>query len=1384
MDIYRYQPNRLGLFNFWYHTDSVFEFVDGKLFVRGANGSGKSVTTTMAVPLLLDGDKSPNRLDPFGGRSRLMVDLLLGEKNISDKDEAIGYLYFEFKKGSSYLTLGIGMHGKRKERTCDYWYFIINDGRRIGKDFFLYSEENFHGEIKKCPLIKSKLEEQIGRGGEFTTSQTKYMEIVNQYLFGFDSVKTFKELIHILIQLRSPKLSRNTKPIDISNLLSDSLPELTDEDLSPMIQTIETIDAHQEKLQKLENTLKYLKELQIAYQTYNEYRAYGIAKENLEAEKQLDRAIQILKGDQRKLEQHKIELTELIEQLAYLETEKKVLDMEEENLKGHQVFSLRQQQSQYEEESLGLERSMEILDDKYYDTSIKLNAIIKVQKDNTFVKEKLKGSISLIIDELSGLCNQTFFIAHNQFLFHLEENKIDDLNIFRKNWEEELDTYQKALASILKLVQEVDICKAVEQEAEEVLDRVEQQLETIKQKERELQKETISIRENLDNNLLIWQAQAKVLVLEEKSKQELIGFLESFLYEEIEEAVQEIVLWCDKQKKVQEKLILQELEEYRFIIKEEGKIQANLNNQITEIESKSEIEPVYSKVEEDCHNALREQGVLFRKFFEAVDFHPEVDELTRKNIESVISRSGLLTALLVTEEDEDRVFELLPVLRTQQIKTQNLGKYLIAVPNEFLSQSRIERLLQGISIVKSDESRESYILNTGEFNNGFIHGKAPIQDELFIGKDAREVLRAKRILDLQSLVKSSINRIAEAEDRISFLENQIRLLDVDWSQFPCLTPMKEVEKQRRQLDTEKRVINSQIEKQAESLQLLKQNNQPIINKFLSASAPYHRIKRTSEAYQNIIDELNEYSKQLNDLFHLLSQRNMLDEKANYVLNNIMELENELAKLQDQKGNLHLDMKTKKAKLDTILNLIENQDSGQDILLRIDEIISKKKGNDEAARKGSERNGVLQLAITGFKEKIESQTPIILELEELKIAWESLFQEEKSFGFIEYHWTTQAAIRNLGPEYTDLNDSDVRDKLNRKIYDAECQLMDQGMKQIRRTLKVKKLGNGRNWDLIQQWSERQLVTFVPNYIEMNPAQLLAELQVTRDDTAFAIQEKERDLYEKVLIDDIGSTIRGLIEKAKDWEEEANYFLTNIDTTVRMKLKWKPLPAKEQGELSTTKLVELLSKKTQWLNNHDLELIREHFKRKVWQARKMAKEDTHFSLIIKMKELLDYRKWYRFVLYYQKDRISDFQEFTLNAFETMSGGEKGISMYSPLFAAAAAKYAHAAPYSPRLFSLDEAFAGIDHENIESIFDLISQFDFDYLMNSQILWGTYETVKKLSIVEILRRVHENTLALGRYYWDGENKHVLPKGHFVEEYFERKAAESLVAATSDLSE
>lgn len=126
----RWTMNRIGFVNFWLYDVDEFTFENGKLLLRGQNGSGKSITTQSFIPFILDGDRTPNRLDPFGSGDRRMEYYFLGEEG---REESTGYLYLEFKKQNKeeYRTIGIGQRA-RKGKTMDFWGFVILDGRRIG----------------------------------------------------------------------------------------------------------------------------------------------------------------------------------------------------------------------------------------------------------------------------------------------------------------------------------------------------------------------------------------------------------------------------------------------------------------------------------------------------------------------------------------------------------------------------------------------------------------------------------------------------------------------------------------------------------------------------------------------------------------------------------------------------------------------------------------------------------------------------------------------------------------------------------------------------------------------------------------------------------------------------------------------------------------------------------------------------------------------------------------------------------------------------------------------------------------------------------------------------------------------------------------------------
>ena len=75
----KWQISKVGLIDFWYYDEEEFDFLDGRMLLRGANGSGKSVTMQSFIPLLLDGNMRPERLDPFGSRARKMENYLLEE---------------------------------------------------------------------------------------------------------------------------------------------------------------------------------------------------------------------------------------------------------------------------------------------------------------------------------------------------------------------------------------------------------------------------------------------------------------------------------------------------------------------------------------------------------------------------------------------------------------------------------------------------------------------------------------------------------------------------------------------------------------------------------------------------------------------------------------------------------------------------------------------------------------------------------------------------------------------------------------------------------------------------------------------------------------------------------------------------------------------------------------------------------------------------------------------------------------------------------------------------------------------------------------------------------------------------------------------------------
>src|SRR5258705_2090302 len=76
----RCQPIRGGLLNIYRYDYEEFRYEQGRLLLRGDNGTGKSRVLALQLPFLLDGETSSHRLEPDRDPAkRIEWNLLLGK---------------------------------------------------------------------------------------------------------------------------------------------------------------------------------------------------------------------------------------------------------------------------------------------------------------------------------------------------------------------------------------------------------------------------------------------------------------------------------------------------------------------------------------------------------------------------------------------------------------------------------------------------------------------------------------------------------------------------------------------------------------------------------------------------------------------------------------------------------------------------------------------------------------------------------------------------------------------------------------------------------------------------------------------------------------------------------------------------------------------------------------------------------------------------------------------------------------------------------------------------------------------------------------------------------------------------------------------------------
>ncbi len=271
-----YRLRRIILTNFWLYGQQEFEIPHGRLFLAGENASGKSTVLTAALPLGLDGDLRPNRLDTFGGRERRIEYYVLGGTDSAtpfSHERRTAYIALEFewcdpdhppiapeirqrwengeREKTRFLTIGISIAGNAN--TTDRirpLRFLITDGSRLGHDIDTLYETGNSGEKRAYDHIRFK--QLVQEHGILCDSQAEYERQVARYLFGYSDPKDFEKLINLLLVLRRPNLSTELNFSRVHDYLKMSLPKISSETTSHVIGTIERIDGIQSEIERIQ----------------------------------------------------------------------------------------------------------------------------------------------------------------------------------------------------------------------------------------------------------------------------------------------------------------------------------------------------------------------------------------------------------------------------------------------------------------------------------------------------------------------------------------------------------------------------------------------------------------------------------------------------------------------------------------------------------------------------------------------------------------------------------------------------------------------------------------------------------------------------------------------------------------------------------------------------------------------------------------------------------------------------------------------------------------------------------------------------------------------------------------------------------------------------
>jgi uncharacterized protein (TIGR02680 family) len=1327
----RWKPLRAGLVDMFYYDAEEFWFHDGRLLLRGNNGTGKSKVLALTLPFLLDGELAPHRVEPDGDRQKKMEwNLLLGGKH--PNPERLGYTWLEFGRRASdgtceFCTVGCGLKAVAGRGIARHWFFITS--QRIGEDLQLLP-------ASRVPLTREKLREEIAERGLVYDRAADYRRAVDEALFGLGE-RRYEALINLLIQLRQPQLSKKPDEKLLSRALTEALPPLSPGLVTTVAEAFRGLDEERDALRALEEARTAATEFLRHYRRYAQVAAKRKATGPRQAQSRYEQLGRDLTAAQEayatadaELRAAQNELEELQQERTRLEARREALRQDPAMRDASELDRRRDDARQQNETALEREQAQDRLTGELARRSKKASDAAQRASDaeNGLHAARDTAGAAAVVARCAP--------DHRDAI----EGWLEDLARARRAAQEVAHRQAQAVGQL-----------------ERLLDAVASRGSALGAAQAEVDRLTAEIQAATGRLAAAEQAAAvQAAQLAAKYRSYLAGLSELRVDDpgQLIEVVTEWAATGDGENPARREID----DAARSAVDALGRQDAQLSARRDGFtNAAAELAAEIGRLEAGGHDAppaphTRDSQVRDARagapLWKVTDFAPGVPEQHQAGLEAALEAAGILDAWL-TPSGDLLAGDVILVSGRHPVTGPSCGTVLVPAVNAgdsqaaALPEAAVRAALAAIGL--GDGTGTAWVTTGGRWANGVLAGSWHKDAAGYIGEGARETARRERIARLTAElagVNDAIATLDEARRQLASRQDQLaaehRAVPTDAAVREAQTRAAEQRKRRQELRDSRAG--------AERVRAVRREELEVAQTAADEFAADTRLPADPQELAAVRAGLGDYRVALAALWPAAEAFQAAHSHLGEATEELAETQERLTEAAERAVASRQKAIAAQALYEALLETAGA--AVEELNRRLDELgrHTERCNADEAAARELERQ-----AISDRGKAEGTRDTLHTEIEEATRVREGMVAEFQSFaatGVLRIAlpdlevpdpaepWPPTPTVilaRAVNAALEDTDDADAPwERAQRRLTEEHKLLADAmarhghsaGLTLHDGIIVVDVLFQGRSHDI---------------------PQLAEALGEEAEQRARLLSAREREILENHLLNEVAGTLHELITAAETEVRGMNDELESRPTSTGMKLRLVWQQARDAPDGLDRVRHKLRQTVDAW-STDDRATVGSFLQQRI------ATEHASNPAVGWAEALtvaLDYRRWHEFVI--QRYQDGQWRPATGPA----SGGERALAASVPLFAAASAHYKSASnPNAPRLIALDEAFAGVDDDSRAKCLGLLATFDMDVVMTSEREWGCYPQVPGLGICQLARHDGIDAVLVTPWRWDGRER------------------------------